>query len=304
MLDFFNLPSGTLGDVQTFRMATSSATDFQVWNAPRGISTVCIIAIGPGGNGGNGHVGAASTAGGGGGGGSGAVSIVTIPASFLPSTLFVRAGLGGSGLASRVCIAPAIVDNNHVVYAFAGQAGGNSGSGVAGSAGTAAAATVIAGCPLAGLGVFNFLAGQVGIAGGAAVAGLPLTLPITGLFVTGGTGGGGLGNAASTGFAGGSFTVAGAFPAHTGGIPSGSQTVAPGNGSNGFNGVFRGLQYNYGGTGGASSGGAATGAGLRGGAGGAGGIGCGGGGGGGALTGSVQGLGGKGGDGMVVIIAF
>jgi hypothetical protein len=158
--------------------------------------------------------------------------------------------------------------------------------------------------PLAGLGFYTLIAGQAGIIGNTTGAGAALTLPTTGLLITGGTGGAGVGNAASTGAAGGAFTVAGAFPTHTGGTAAGSQTLPAGNGSNGFDRVINGLSYSYGGTGGGSTGGAATGAGLKAGNGGAGGIGCGGGGGGGGFTGSTQGLGGRGGPSQIIITAW
>lgn len=304
MLDFSHLPSSTKADVQVFNVGSAvSAGSWQIWNRPRGVSMLHILCIGPGGNGGNGAVGAASTAAGGGGGGSGGQSVLVIPATLLPETLFCSVAFTGS---VNVGIDPVSTTsvNTIICRATAGGAGGNAAGATAGAAGAAGTVNAIGSSCLAGLGFYTLLAGQAGIIGGAAIAGAALTLPTTGLLITGGTGGAGVGNAASTGAAGGAFTVAGAFPPQPGGIAPGSQTVPAGNGSNGFDRVTNGLSYSYGGTGGASTGGAATGAGLKAGNGGAGGIGCGGGGGGGGFTGSTQGLGGRGGPGQVIITAW
>ena len=308
MLDFFHTPSAVTGDRQTFG-PTSSATGvgWATWNKPRGCTMVTFYVVGAGGGGGNGVAGANSAAAGGGGGGSGGQTVATVPAVFLPDTLFVSVGVGSNagGVESRVAISPiGTVANNCVIRAAPGAVGGNASGATAGAAGAAGAISNIASMPLAGMGSFQFLAGQAGIIGGTTVAGAALTIPATGLCVTGGTGGGGLPAAFAAGTAGGSFTVAGIFPPHAGGLAQATATLPGNNGSNGMDRVIRGLEYSYGGTGGGSSHGSATGAGLFGGNGGKGGIGSGGGGGGGCLTGGVAGIGGRGGDGQVCIICW
>lgn len=261
---------------------------------------VAMLCISAGGNGGGGAVGAVSTAGGGGGGASGKIAFVCVPINRLPETLFVDVSAS-----PFIVIGPgALVQGNGVLYASGGAAGANGGAGTGGAGAPSVSVPLISDQPLAGMGVFNFIVNQAGIIGGAAIAGANLTLPTTGIIVTGGTGGGGLGATAVVGKDGGSFTVSGAFPPHSGGLGGSAATTPGGHGSNGFDNVIAGLRYSYGGTGGGSSHGSATGAGLFGGNGGAGGIGCGGGGGGGCLTGGVAGVGGRGGPGQIVIIAW
>lgn len=302
MLDMLHLPESQLADVQIFNAtAVNPGVGWATWNKRRGTSMTAIYAWGAGGNGGNGVVGANSTAAGGGGGGSGGQSVLVIPNFLLPDALFVSVGYPGA--ACRVAVAPDVVVNNQLIFANPGGNGGNAAGATAGAAGTGAPAASIGSMPLAGLGQIQLLAGQAGIIGGVAVAGAALTLPVTGLLVTGGTGGGGLPAAAAVGTNGGAFTVAGIFPPNPGGIGAAVATTPGGNGSNGITGI-RNLAYDYGGTGGGSSHGTATTTGLFGGVGGRGGIGCGGGGGGGALTGSVQGIGGLGGPGQVIIISW
>ena len=63
-----------------------------------------------------------------------------------------------------------------------------------GTAGTGGAVATITNMPLAGRGVYSFFIGQAGSVGGTnATAGVQLTIPSTGLMVTGGSGGGGAG---------------------------------------------------------------------------------------------------------------
>lgn len=145
--------------------------------------------------------------------------------------------------------------------------------------------------------VINF-GGQTGTAGGSSIlAAGALTLPTSGLVVTGGTGGAGIGSGA--GNAGGSFVVPAntVFPTHTGGV-AGTSSGNGGNGSNGYQPIPK-LLYFYGGTGGGSGGTAAV---TNGGTGGSGSYGCGGGGGGGcAGVGATRGNGGRGGDGICIL---
>lgn len=310
MLDLFSFPSSTANEIFTFSgNAATTATGWQVWNKPRGKSMCAIRLFGTGGNGGTGVIGAVSTAAGGGGGASGAQSSLIIPIDFLPDQLFLslpHAGVGGAAV-SYISIVPASTTVNHLLLtAKGGSNGGNASGATAGSAGTAGVATVIGDCPLAAMGIYSFIAGQAGIIGGTTGAAGALTLPVTGLIITGGTGGAGLGASASAGTAGGAFTIPASptiFPAHAGGLGTATATVPPGNGEKGLT-MFGRLQYFYGGTGGGSTHGSATGGGLVQSSGGDGAPGCGGGGMGGALTASSAGVVGKGGEGYCIITTW
>lgn len=295
MLDFSHLASSTKADVQVFTGDGSGVP--RSWLKPRGVSMIYMFAVGSGGNGGNGVVGAASTAAGGGGGGSANQGTLLIPAVFVPDVLTVQV-FTASVQSSVVCL-PNVpyVANNCFLRSDGGGNGGNASGATGGTAGGTSVANTIAQQCLAGMGRYNFLAGQAGTAstGGR-------TLPTTGLCVTGGTSGGEI--TAAQGFNGGNINDAGGvFGTSFGGWASNAPTTPPENGNDGYRPI-PGLNYFFGGTGGGPSHGAATGAGLVGGMGGNGAPGCGGGGGGGALTGSTQGLGGRGGPGLVIIIAW
>lgn len=301
MLNFSHLPEAQNADIQVFEgSATTLGLTWQVWNKRRGTSMVSIYVWGPGGTGGSGAVGAASSAAGGGGGGSGGQSVGTFPAFLLPETLYVSVP-ASSGGTSRVAVYPDLTANHQLIVAQSGGSGSSGSGGTGGTAGAAGAIATMALMPLSGLGVLQLLAGQAGAAGGGAVTGLGITLPVTGLLVTGGTGGGGVGAAA--GSAGGAFTVAGIFPPNAGGLGASAAGVPGGAGAGGFSPI-RNLLYRYGGTGGGSSHGTATGAGLFGGIGGRGAVGCGGGGGGGALTASPVAIGGSAGPGQIIIMSW
>ena len=310
MLDLLHLPTSTgHAEVYEFRgTATSSGTGWVTWAKPRGKTMFNILLIGPGGNGGTGVIGSVSTAAGGGGGASGNQVSLTGPLLFLPDLLFLsipHAGVGG-GATSYISVMPNTTTNHLLAMATGGGNGGNASGATAGAAGAAASINTIAQQPLAGISDPFFLAGQAGIIGGTTVAGGALTLPTTGLIVTGGTGGAGLGASASAGTAGGAFTVPASpsvFPAHQGGLGTATATVPPGSGERGFT-YFNGLRYFYGGTGGGSTHGSATGAGLAQSSGGDGAPGCGGGGMGGALTASTAGVVGKGGEGYCIITCW
>jgi hypothetical protein len=302
-VDLPHLPKTKRNDIQTF--TGMGIGQYEIWSKPRGVTMAMIICQGPGGNGGNGAIGANSAAAGGGGGGSGARANLLIPVTFLPEIMYISAPVPGQDTFIAIGY-PTTAANNLLLRCAAGGNGGNAAAATAGAAGAAGGLPAIGSNALAGLGTYTFLAGQAGIIGGVAVAGGNLTLPATGLPVTGGTGGGGLPAAAATGTNGGSFVVPAQpnlYPAQSGGVGSATATSPAANGSHGFN-TFNGLAFAYGGTGGASTHGTATGAGLRQSIGGDGGWGCGGGGSGGALTASVAGLGGRGGNGFVTIICW
>lgn len=311
----FGLPRQGTADVQVFLAnaptSTGAAEDGVVtWRKKSGATMVYIFALAAGGGGGNGFVGAVSAAGGGAGGGSGAQVFCEIPAILLPDSLYVMVGVGGSGAGvtggrSIISILPGAQTVNNVIVEAKGGLGGGSGSaGGGGSGGTGGAVETITGMPLCPGNLVSY-AGKDGSSGVLTGIGTALTIPATGIRATGGASGAGLNGSGVAGSQGGSFTVTGAFPAHPGGIGGSAATVPPIQGNNGYQvlpGCTSPYGYWYGGSGGGSSHGSATGAGLFGGKGGDGGLGSGGGGGGGALTTSTQGLGGRGGDGLVIII--
>jgi hypothetical protein len=317
MLDFSHIPTENgASDIQTFIGKSDGITAgvmWETWVKPRGKSMCSILLIGNGANGGTGVVGANSVSAGGGGGGSGAMTSITIPINLIPDQLYISLNSGSnaaSSLANYVSIAPPLtagggapIANNTLVIAGGGGRGGNAVTSVGGTAGAAGAIATLATMPLGWQWANIALAGQAGIAGGAAIAGAALTLPLTGLIVTGGTGGAGLGAAAAAGTAGGAITGAGVFPTIAGGLGTAVATTPPGNGNPGCK-PFQNLGYWMGGTGGGSTHGTATTTGLVQSSGGDGAIGCGGGGMGGALTGSAVGAVGKGGPAYCQIICW
>lgn len=309
MNDSFGLPVSPL--FNTFRFdgnSQSAGASWYEWTRPMGKSMISMLLIGGGGGGGTGVVGANSTAAGGGGGGSGGQTILEMPLDLLPPRLYISVGQAktGAGIASYVSTQPNTTANHVVAIANGGAVGGNASGATGGAAGGAGGIATAATMPIGWAWSILALAGQAGIIGGAAVAGAALTLPTTGLRVTGGTGGGGLPAAAATGTNGGSFTVPGTpsyFPAQSGGVGSATATNPADPGRHGFQ-VFEAGFYFYGGTGGASTHGTATGGGLVQAAGGNGGIGSGGGGMGGALTGSTAAAQSLGGPGLVLFWCY
>ena len=319
MLDFGFLPSNTKGDFQLFNANTSAVgNNWATWTRPRGVTMTMIIGVGAGGGGGDAVAGAASTAAGGGGGGSGGITLLTIPSFLLPEMLFVSVAKGNAnntstsaaaGYSTYVSIKPAQgapVANNVVLIANAGASGGKSSGATPGPVGTAATVATAATMPLGWAFSDTALAGQVGIIG-SATTGAALTLPTTGLWVTGGTGGGGVPAISTGGNAGGLITGVAGFEMVPVNIPGGAGGAStPSTGLPGVTSptrLWRTQLYSVGGTGGGSSGlGASTGS--NGGFGGSGGPGSGGGGGGGAFTASTFGNGGFGGNGYVIIVSW
>lgn len=300
-------------DVYYFQgTSTAAGGDWITWERPRGKGMIDILLVGKGGNGGAGAVGAASTAAGGGGGGSGGQTRLVMPLALLPDYLFISlAGVSATTtIASYIALslkltagAGATTVNDTLMIANGGANGGNAAGATPGAVGAAGGIATVGAMPLGWAFSPVPLAGQAGIIGTAAAAGGNLALPLTGLLVTGGASGAGVGAAASTGSAGGAITGAGLFPTIAGGAAAGSQTAPPGNGLAGFRPV-PGLMYGLGGSGGGSTGGASTGAGLVQSRGGDGAPGCGGGGGGGAFTGSTTATGGLGGPAFCVITVW
>jgi hypothetical protein len=297
---------GTAGrNIQKYIFYPNSVTagvGWQTFDIPESVTMLYIFLLAGGGGGGSGFAGSPN-GGGGGGGGSSSQTSVLIPAAMLPSRLFLSIGHGGAtataGITSRVSVFPDTTANHTLALANPGSGGTSSTSTTGGALGGAGSIATIATMPLAGLGQFQLLVGQDGATGGGAAGG-SVTLPITGLVVTGGAGGGG-----GAGNNGGLITVPAGnfvFPPQPGGTGSTNINVAPQNGSHGVNFV-NGLNYFYGGTGGGATATGATGGNTRG-FGGNGGYGCGGGGGGGGNTGAGVGPGGRGGDGLAIIYAW
>lgn len=292
MNDFFGLPTSQLFHTQEFFWTASTAwTSWQIWKKPLGKSMAHIFMLGGWGGGWSGVVGANSTAAGGWGGWSGSQTRVVMPLSLLPDNLYISvwASKTGAGIASYVSIYPSTTANHTVGIANGWWAWGNAAGATAGAAGAAGAIWTAGTMPV----WFNFaqvLAWQAGIIGGVAVAGAALTLPVTGLLVTGGTGGAWLPAAAASGLAWWAFTVPASptpFPAHAWGTGTAVATTPPWVGTNGYWKFANGLFYYYGGTGGGSTHGTATTTGLVQASGGNGIIWSGGGGMWGALTGST-----------------
>ena len=313
MLDLYHLPNATgAASVELFIGSSPVAgQDWMTWRKPRGKSMINILLIGRGGNGGAGAIGANSTAAGGGGGGSGGQTQITIPLILLPDILYISlAGVGtNSSQASFVTIQPKMtagsgspIANDVLIMANGGANGGAAAGATAGAAGAGGGSATGSAMPL-GFNSATTSSGQAGIIGGVAVTAANLTLPLTGLLVTGGTGGGGLPAAATAGTNGGSINGAGAFPTILGGVGSATATTAADSGLIGTQPISK-LMYYMGGTGGASTHGTATGGGLVQSNGGNGAYGCGGGGSGGALTGSVAGRIGFGGQAICIVTCW
>ena len=203
MLDFSHLP-GQYGsaDVQMIvGSAVASGNMYQTWQKPRGKSMCNIVLVGRGGNGGTGVIGANSVSAGGGGGGSGAQTSITLPLWAIPDVLYlvlagqsVGAAFSSSYISTQARLAAGTgtpVANDTLVVAGNGGNGGNGAAGTAGGGGSGGGIGTAAAMPLGWAWLDAVIAGQAGIAGGAAVTAATLTLPATGLWVTGGTGGGG-----------------------------------------------------------------------------------------------------------------
>jgi hypothetical protein len=317
MLDFSHVLATPGLDVQSFfgdsdaaGQTATNITDWRVWTKPRGINWVYIIGVGAGASGvGGTFTGASAASAGAAGGGSGAQSMLLIPAMFVPNQLFVQTGLGGrqgtaitsalasvAGTATYIAIEPTTATTSVSPLFFLVANGAASTTG-----GTATAMS--GNFPLAGRGWSQNFAGQNGGAAGATQngAGGAITLPTTGLMVTGGAGSGGKDVTGATRGAGGAITgvgLGGTLPTLPGGVAA-TTGVNAGAGANG--GIIKPYMF-YGGAGGGGGGFAATNPGADGGAGGNGGPGCGGGASGPGY--STTGRAGNGGDGFVYILSW
>lgn len=318
--------SGPLGQVNPRKgqfvffsgISISNALGYQIWHVPRNATWIYMICVGSGASGAGGQSsGAGVLGGGGGGGGSGALGRLLIPATFLPKSLYVRATVGGissaAGIAGKAGVISSITDSPNfvtsaqvVLRSGAAPAGATvAATGASSPGGSGETITVPADQMYTGLGLFYAIAGQAGTAGGASAGdGVSLGWGLSGIFSSGGTGGGTTDTGAGAG-AGGQITGGGLVATAPGG-------AAGSPGANGTNyGLFSGgalgesvasgqIFASTGGTGGGA------GASTTGGAGGNGGWGSGGGGGGGGggTSGGTGGKSGAGGSGFVVIIAW
>ncbi len=206
-------------------------------------SIVTVLLVGGGNGGGSGCAGASGTiAGGGGGGGGGGVTLMSIPATILPSSVSVIVGTGGSGGAAVASGAGNTgspgSSTTFSTYAASGVAGGTSG----GAGGTTTAGGTGGGGN----------SGTQGVAGSGATGGNG-TGSIVGPTSSGAAGGGGGGgisaaNAAQNGGAGGkSLNSNGTSGAAAGGV---IDTTPP---SAGFSQPLNSGLAGHGGGGGASS---------------------------------------------------
>jgi hypothetical protein len=332
MLDFNHVLSTPGLDLQSF-IAVNSAVpstgsggqQWQTWRKPRGCKFVYMIGVGGGASGGTG-TNTATTSGGGGGGGSGAQAAVMIPAFMVPDVLYIQCGHGGrqpaalvagaagvAGIVTYISIEPFTTNpttNDLFLIAPGGSGGTAATTAVAGGAGLGGIAPTIATMPLAGRGFFSLFNGQNGSSGGGVPGnGANVTIPTTGVMVTGGSGGGG--KSATV------FGTGGTITTPTGGVSTGSTDFFPlsitaavaaagatpaGIGRDGI--IVRNMIMNLGGAGGGSA--SETSGGIAG-AGGNGAPGCGGGGAGGSsVTAGVTTLArpGNGGDGFVLIASW
>lgn len=289
--DLFHLPQPPYTQVYNSRGTYT-------WNKPHGITMVSFFVVGGGGGGGLGGV-ASTTIGvaGGGGGGGGGVAKLIIPAIFIPESLFINVGAGGTsstaGGSSFIDIANgANVFTTRIITANGGGAGGNANVGTAGIAGVGATATLVSSAIYLNLGMFTAINGGNGGAGSlqTTASAVGNTTTLTG----GGSGGAGMDSSVTFG---------------TPGTITGNGTILPSVPPNpravtltGVGGVYSMSPFQSYGGGGAHAG--IRVAGTPGGAGGNGVYGSGGGGGGGGRTAAAAAPGGNGGDGFVIITCF
>lgn len=311
-MDIFNVPNFN----ESNKIFLPNATSWQTWNKPAGVKFIYFYIVGGGGSGGGGRTGGNNSGGGGAGGGSSAIAVGLYPAIVLPDILYLQVGTGGlsvgagisgsSGGISYVAVEPNTTGTNIIMQSGAvgaggGGAGTNSGTG-AGAAGSAGTIWQYINNPLTSIGMISALAGQAGAAGGQntpSVGGsITPSMPISG-----GAGGGGV-SAGGTQTAGGNITGSGFLSTLSGGTTASTATLPGMPGYSLTNPVgesfIDGPLFFTGGSGGASAGNAII---TTGGLGGNGSYGSGGGGGG-ASYASTGGSSGKGGDGLVLIVAW
>lgn len=277
---------------------------WQSFNIPNKVKMVNFTLIGGGGGGGGGSGPASGpvTNAGGGGGGAGSCLNFTVPAIFLPETVYISVGVGGAGGTKAATGVSGTSGGQTIVslqptaettYLIGRSGSGNGGTG--GGTGTRSGGTQSSGTVYLAYSIFqNETSTNSGGSGGAGTSTVPTTANHRQMLesvLTGGAGGGGCTSASTVGFAGGDIT--GALRQQT--ISGGAAQ------SNGQNGIMWDWNLMYA-TGGSGGGGSAAVSGTTG-NGGNGGYGCGGGGGGSSRQAGVGpgGAGGRGGDGLVII---
>ena len=305
-VDLGDIPPLAKADIQIFTTNSLNVNWFS-WTKPRGATMTSMIAIAGGGGGGGGFTRTAGTAGGGGAGGAcSGIARLIIPTFFLPDTLYVQVGIGGTGGAANgagVNATNSYVSYGHsiatpnVLLASGANAPGGGGAGAVGAGGTGGTVPTIATTVTSqSMGWWFATVGLVGAAGGsqAGANGTPVT-SWAAVVLSPGAGGAGC---TTTDFSGGSQNMTAAadfgiqnFPAIWAVMGGFATTNVDGGGGIMLYQPF----YMTGGSGGGSNNSG------QGGNGGKGGIGCGGGGGGAGTTG---GRGGDGGNGMVSIISW
>jgi parallel beta-helix repeat protein len=287
--------AGSVGGVHTGPKGPTS-TVYNVSGSPHTVTKPAwarlaeVVLIAGGSGGGSGRRGASlSVRCGGGGGAGGGMSVGTVPASLLGSTVTVTVGAGGAGGAAVTAD-----DTNGNAGTGGGTtsfgtflraAAGGVGSGGTNAAGTGGSAATIVSTYASGAGASASATGLVGVAGNRVGAG-----------GSGGASGGGItsGNADSAG-------GAGATPAGSYANSSAAPTAGPAStGTAGGNGQAVDTGYPLGGGSGAGGGSNSTGAAGAGGNGGL--YGGGGGGGGASLNGNNSGKGGDGADGVALVV--
>lgn len=320
MLDFFHILDNPRADIQRFWGASAGGTsDWVTWRKPRGVNWVYMLAVGGGASGGCG-INTATTSGGGAGGGPGGMGTIILPARFVPDICYVQCGIGGKQPAVLVSGATNVAGTasfvgweassasalNVIARGPPGAIGTAAATATTGGTATTTSANAIGNTPLAGRGVYSLFASGAGFAGGTnAAAGTNLSTPTTGLFCTGGAGGGGSPTGA-TASAGGGIAAIGLgrniVPTISGGTAANGATPA-GAGQDGFFSMSYPFGYFFGGLGGGGA--AGTNAAGVAGRGGNGAPGCGGGGAGGSnTTATTLARPGDGGDGFVWIVSW
>jgi len=184
MLDLFNIPTPQSSNYQEFYGGGSTFT----WVKPRGASMVRFMLIGAGGGGGNG-----TSAQGGGGGGSGGVTSWIGPAIFIPDSLRITTGQGGTSGVNATASSVIYQAKNGTGYTLLSAFGGSSGS--TGTSGGSGGSGMTANY-FTSAGIFNSLSGQSGANGSSTGAGGNQSAS-TSTFLSGGAGGSGA--TASTG---------------------------------------------------------------------------------------------------------
>lgn len=277
------------------------------WHKPRGKTMISILLVGRGGDGGKGAIGALAAAGGGGGGASGSQIRLIMPLNLLPDTLFVYTAPSSTSLQGESIVRAASpisspFDTNIVCRAKGGGNGANSTAAAGGAGGSAGGTVTVTQMPV-GWAFATQINGQAGRAGGASGnAGTDLYPLQTGLVVTAGNGGGGIG---ASGFAGGRIFNWEPYPIQPGGLvgPNGTSLTPDATGGMVLSAQRYATMF-YGGSGSASGRSGATGDGLIQARGGNGAPGCGGGGNGAVFTGGTQTAGGTGGPGFCLITCW